>query len=178
MFIVSKINQLISIVGIIFQSTNYLQKIPTFVNLLMICQCWSSIFFWRLKCYDNLKSYILLFLVIISFSLWRLGFEGLISGLENRRDRPFCYLFSSRKGHHDLFDLKMLRAYVQIHRIKLFISARTKDHLFCSKNRKSWGRSDLSNYFYARTWLNTSFLTHVGLSSSSSCAFKNRHPFP
>ena len=118
-----------------------------------------------------------LFWWFIRFSLWRLGFEGLISGLENRRDRPFCYLFSSRKGHHDLFDLKMLRAYVQI-RIKLYISARTKDHLFCSKNRKSWGGSDLSNYFYARTWLNTSFLTHVGLSSSSSCAFKNRHPFP
>jgi len=78
-------------------------------------------------------------------------------GKANRRDRPFCYLFSSRQGLHDLFDLKMLRAYVQIHRIKLFIRARTKDVLFCykilltRKIEKGEGGLTLLNYFYAQT---------------------------
>ena len=117
-------------------------------------QCWSGIF---LDDYNVMPTWNLIisffFWQFIRFSLWQLGFEGLISGLANRRDRPFCYLFSSRQGLHDLFDLKMLRAYVQIHRIKLFISARTKDDLFLledssnSKNRKSWGRSDLLKLF-------------------------------
>ena len=94
-------------------------------------QCWSGIFFGRLQCYANLKSNnFLFFWQLIRFSPWQLGFEGLISGLANRRDRPFCYRFSSRQGPHDFFDLKMLGAYVQIHRIKLFISARTKDDIF------------------------------------------------
>ena len=88
------------------------------------------VFFWRLQCYANLKSYIFFFFGNSSVFHFNLGFEGLISGLANRRDRPFCYRFSSRQGPHDFFDLKVLGAYVQIHRIKLFISARTKDDIF------------------------------------------------
>ena len=87
-------------------------------------------FFGRLQCYANLKSYIFLFFGNSSVFHLNLGFVGLISGLANRRDRPFCYLFSSRQGLHDLLDLKMLGAYMQIHRIKLFISARTKTIFF------------------------------------------------
>ena len=67
------------------------------------------------------------FLVIHPFLLWQLGFEGLISGLANRRNRIVLVL---DKVFMICSILKMLGAYVQIHRIKLFISARPKDDIF------------------------------------------------
>ena len=88
------------------------------------------VFFLRLQCYTNLKSYIFLFFGNSSVFHLNLGFVGLISGLANRRDRLFCYRFSSRQGPHDLFDLKMLGAYVQIHRIKLLSAPGQKTIFF------------------------------------------------
>ena len=156
----------------------------------MIFQCWSSIFFfdeyffcWRLQCYANLKSYIFLFFrnsSVFHFDSW--ASKDSFRGQQIVGTVPFAIFLVPDKVFMICSVLKCSEHMCRL--FKLFISARTKDDLFCYKIILTWkiekveGGLTFLNYFYARTWLNTSFLTHVRLSSFSSCAFKNRHPFP